>query len=199
MYNNKIKIKEFINSGTPKANLTKIILCAISISAIPLIVVGAGAMGNAVQIFRQFNTNKKYTNKKISDTFTYLRRNKLIEYVSDKNGITTVKITNKGNVKLKSYSIDFVKISNPKKWDGKWRMVMFDLPIRYSKARDSLRLKLKQLGFVQFQKSVWIYPYPCFDEILFIADYYKVGNYVEIMTVTDINNDIKFKKHFRLI
>jgi DNA-binding transcriptional regulator PaaX len=101
-------------------------------------------------------------------------------------------------MKLKSFSIDLMRINKPKKWDGKWRVVMFDLPVRFSKARHFLRFKIKQLGFVQFQKSVWIYPYPCTDEILFIAEYYKVRKYIEMMTVLEISDEKTLKERFDL-
>ena len=127
-----------------------------------------------------------------------LHKRKLIEYISDKKGVITVRITTKGESVLRLFSIDLIKIQKPKQWDHKWRIVMFDLPIKYTKARDSLRLKLKQLGFVQFQKSVWIYPYPCFDEILFITDYYKIGKYVEVLEVLNLLHEEKFKKLFNL-
>ena len=127
-----------------------------------------------------------------------LRRQKLIEYVSDKNGVTIVRITMKGVTRLKKFTIDFIKISKPKNWNGKWQLVMFDLPIRFTKSRNSLRFKLKQLGFIQFQKSVWIYPYPCLDEILFITNYYKIDKYVEVLEVSNLLHEEKFKRAFNL-
>jgi len=190
--------KEFLESGTTKANITKVALITIVLGALPFIALGGVAMGNAVQIFKMFDKNKKYKDKQIRNAITSLHRYKLIEYVSEKNGITIVKITKKGETKLKSFSIDLMKINKPKKWDGKWRVVMFDLPVRFSKARHSLRLKLKQLGFVQFQKSVWVYPYPCTDEILFIAEYYKVRKYIDMMTVLEISNEKNLKEKFDL-
>jgi hypothetical protein len=47
--------------------------------------------------------------------------------------------------------IDDIEIKNPKKWDGKWHLAMYDFPIRFKKARNAFRFKLKQLGFFQFQ------------------------------------------------
>lgn len=190
--------KDFLESGTIKANITKVALITIVLGTLPFVTLGGVAMGNAVQIFKMFDKNKKYKDKQIQNAIANLHRYKLIEYVSEKNGITTVKITKKGEVKLKSFSIDLMKINKPKKWDGKWRVVMFDLPVRFSKARHSLRLKLKQLGFVQFQKSVWIYPYPCTDEILFIAEYYKVRKYIDMMTVLEISDEKNLKERFDL-
>jgi phenylacetic acid degradation operon negative regulatory protein len=158
----------------------------------------AAGMGNAVQIFSMFKKSKKYSKSQIKSAMNNLRRQKLIEYVSDKNGVTIVRITMKGVTRLKKFTIDFIKISKPKNWNGKWQLVMFDLPIRFTKSRNSLRFKLKQLGFIQFQKSVWIYPYPCLDEILFITNYYKIDKYVEVLEVSNLLHEEKFKRAFNL-
>jgi len=42
------------------------------------------------------------------------------------------------------------------KWDGKWRLITFDLPSHDSKARFRLRERLKMLRFGKLQGSVWI-------------------------------------------
>ena len=108
------------------------------------------------------------------------------------------KITKKGETKLRAFSIDLMEIKKPKKWDGKWRLVMFDIPMRFTKGREALRYHLKDLNFFQFQKSAWIYPYPCEDEIIFIADFFGVGKYVEVLTAERLLNEEKLKKHFNL-
>ncbi len=55
--------------------------------------------------------------------------------------------------------LEFKTIS-PQKWDGKWRIIIFDVPERYKRRRDFLREKLQELGFEQLQESVWIFPFP---------------------------------------
>ena len=75
---------------------------------------------------------------------------------------------------------------------------MFDIPMRFTKGREALRYHLKKLNFFQFQKSAWIYPYPCEDEIIFIADFFGLGKHVEILTVESILRDKKVKKYFHL-
>ena len=156
-------------------------------------------MGNAVQVFKMFDSSKRYSKTQIRSAIDGLKYQKLIEYVSDKNGKTIVKITKKGETRLRAFDIELMKIKKPKKWDGKWRLVMFDIPMRFNKGRESLRFHLKQLNFFQFQKSAWIYPYPCEDEIIFIADFFKVGKYMEVLTVENILRDEKIKRHFQLI
>lgn len=192
------RLKDFLNSGTPNAKVTQVVLCVLAIASMPALIFIAAAMGNAVQIFGQFKTAKRFNKKQIRSSINHLRRQKLIEYVADKNGKTIVKITKKGEVRLRAFDIDLIEIKKPKKWDGKWRLVMFDIPMRFTKGREALRYHLKELGFFQFQKSAWIYPYPCEDEIIFVADFHGVGKYVEILTVESILRDEKIKRHFSL-
>lgn len=192
------KLKEFLDSGTPKAKVTKVALCLLAVASLPVLVFMAAAMGNAVQVFGQFKTSKHFSKKQITDSFVYLRRQKLIEYMSEKNGKTIVRITKKGETKLRAFTIDLIKIKKPGIWDRKWRLVMFDIPMRFTKGREALRYHLKELNFFQFQKSAWIYPYPCEDEIIFVADFFGVGKYVEILVVESVLRDEKLKKHFHL-
>jgi len=94
-----------------------------------------------------------------------------------------------------------LKIAKPKKWDGKWRVFIFDIPSYpkiYNKAREALRDKIKTLGFFQLQKSVWVYPYECEDEILFLAEIYNVQKFIEILTVDKMLYGEKLKKEFKL-
>ena len=188
--------KKFINNDSKSGKIAHVVLIAITISALPFIATGGVALGNVVQLLKI--SKRKYSKKQFDNSIHLLHRQKLIEFVKSNGGVTTVRITQKGESRLRSFSLELLEIKKPKKWDGKWRMVMFDLPVRYTKVRDALRFQLKKLGFVQFQKSVWLYPYPCFEEILYVSEYYKVGKYVEVMTVEEIHNDKKLRQVFQL-
>lgn len=192
------KLRDYLDSGTTKAKIATVALSVLAVASIPLLIIGAGVMGNAVQVFHSFNKSKKYSNKQLSSAIYDMKRQKLIEYIRDQDGKTIVKITKKGKARLRAFSIELMEIPKPKKWDGKWRLVMFDIPMRFTKGREALRYHLKNLNFFQFQKSAWIYPYPCEDEILFIADFFGVGKFVEILTIESILRDEKIKRHFHL-
>ena len=45
-------------------------------------------------------------------------------------------------------------------WDGKWRVILFDLPEEERASRDLLRTKLRVSGWGCLQRSVWISPDP---------------------------------------
>ncbi len=192
------RIKDFLNSDTTGVKIAMVALCVLALASVPVLVLGAGAMGNALQCFKMFKGSSKYSKKQIQSAVESMKHQKLIEYVADKNGKTVVQITKKGQVKLRTFDIELMKIHTPKKWDGKWRLVMFDIPMRFTKGREALRYHLKELNFFQFQKSAWIYPFPCEDEIIFIADFFGVGKYVEVLTVESILRDDKLKKYFHL-
>lgn len=74
---------------------------------------------------------------------------------------------------------------------------MFDIPHEAKLIRDSFRRKLKNIGFVAFQKSIWIYPYPCENEIDFVTEYLKIGKYLTLLTVR-IENDLPLREKFNL-
>ncbi|MEK7071540.1 MAG: hypothetical protein AAB943_01225 [Patescibacteria group bacterium] len=196
---NLSRIRKFLDSGTKKAQIAQVTLCVLAVASIPVLVLVAAAMGNAVQIFRQFKRSKHFSKEQIRNSINHLHQQKLIEYISDQNGKIIVKITKKGEIKLRTFNIELMEIEKPKKWDGKWRLVMFDIPMRFTKGRESLRYHLKELNFFQFQKSAWIYPYPCEDEIIFIADFFGVGKFVEILVVDGMLRDEKVKKYFKLV
>lgn len=90
-----------------------------------------------------------------------------------------------------------MKIQEPKHWDGKWRMVLFDIPSSMKKLRDNFRFHLKRLGFYQYQKSVFIHPYPCQEEIDFLLELYSARRYVRQLVVSEIDNDLHLKKIFK--
>ena len=46
-----------------------------------------------------------------------------------------------------------------KKWDGRWRLVFYDIDEKSKRTRDRLQKKLKELGFGMIQKSVYLTPF----------------------------------------
>ncbi len=171
------KLNKIINSGKGGLNLTQSLLCDIALG-------------------KNFSPDF-YKDRKVTQAFNGLRRYKFVRHVKEKDkGFYS--LTAKGEAKLHTIIIDDIEVKQPKSWDGKWHLVMYDLPIRFKKARNAFRWKLKDLGFFQFQKSAWIYPYPCEGEILFVADFFGVSKHIEILEVDKILHAGKIKFHFNL-
>ena len=97
------------------------------------------------------------------------------------------------------YDFNKMKIKIPNKWDGLWRMVIFDIPEDRRKVRNAINFKLKDLGFVSLQKSVFVYPYECRNGIDFVGEFFYARKYIRYIEVRDIDNDKKLKKKFCLL
>lgn len=86
-----------------------------------------------------------------------------------------------------------------KKWDKKWRIVIFDIPEQFKHARRIFRSKLKVLGFRMVQKSVFICPFPCEKEINFLSQYLKIIPYVDVITAISAGDkEEEFKKYYEI-
>jgi len=125
-------------------------------------------------------------------------KSKLTKKTKNKDGSTTITITDKGKLKALTYKFNEMQIDK-KEWDGKWRLVFFDVPERIRWGRDALRLKVKKLGFYEIQKSVFIFPYDCEDEINFIIEFFKIRKYARFGVLESIDDDKNLKEKFGLV
>jgi DNA-binding transcriptional regulator PaaX len=91
-----------------------------------------------------------------------------------------------------------MKIKEQGQWDGRWRIVFFDIPEKRRKARDALRDKLRDLGFYELQKSVFVHPFPCRDEIDFVVEFLKIRPFVRYAEMIEPTNEAELKIYFDL-
>ncbi len=143
--------------------------------------------------YSQKNKNARF---KIRKTFEELKRARLIKSVEMPDGSLKIILTENGKKFILQYNIDKIKINKPLKWDGLWRFVIFDIPNSFSRERSHFRLKLRSTGFYQLQKSVWIYPYPCKNEIDFISEHFRISPYIRLVEVSNFEGSGDAKDHF---
>lgn len=129
-----------------------------------------------------------------------IRHMKDYGYISTKGKSDQITITllEAGREKALKYSIDDIHIEKPVVWDKKWRLVMFDIPEDNRLARRVFKEKLDELGFALLQKSVYIYPYPCHNELDFIRTLYNVTNSVKLLVADKIEDEEQLRKRFDL-
>jgi len=181
-----------------------ILLCLFTVGAI---MVAATSPFFLINIAREIKRNKKYIKKeirkklderKIAKALERLKRNKVI-ILSEKYGKFKIELTEKGKRIVKEIQLGDMKIEKPDAWDKKWRTVIFDIPDKKRRARDTLREKLQEMNFYPLQKSVWVCPYPCQKEIQFLCEFFEITPYVNIIIAESIYNDIKLRKYFKLL
>jgi len=130
---------------------------------------------NVLQIFKPLLNDGRHTSQYpqtyINRALRRLRAQGLIELV---RGGGFYQLTPGGEELLSRYRLRHVTIPKPKKWDKRWRLVVFDVREKIKYLRDYARETLEQLGFVRLQDSVWIYPYECAEVIELMRTSYRL-------------------------
>lgn len=73
-----------------------------------------------------------------------------------------------------------------RKWDRKWRVIIFDIPQELHNVRTKFRKKLQSFGFYMLQKSVFVFPYNCEGDLGDIAQELKISDYIDIIVAENI-------------
>ena len=82
------------------------------------------------------------------------------------------------------------------RWDGKWRVVVFDIPEKYRHLRNNVRSILKRAGFVQLQQSVWVFPFDCEELTELIKTESNLSPFILYGVLEKIEGEAKLKKAF---
>lgn len=126
----------------------------VTVMGLAVVLVAMPGFGLVLKDFADWhkkqNRNRQYLVRK---SFEKLRRERLIEMKETKNG-TLVVLTENGKKKVLQFNLEDLKTLPQEKWDGKWRMIIFDIPENLKRARHSLRNKFKEWNFYPLQKSV---------------------------------------------
>lgn len=128
-----------------------------------------------------------------------LYKARLIDAKDNEDGSTTITLTNKGKKRALTYNIKTIQVTEMKKWDKKWRIVLFDIPEPRKKARDALARTFKNAGFYKFQKSVFVHPFECKNEVDFVIEFFNLRPHVRYVIAEHIDNELHLKQHFGLI
>ncbi len=137
----------------------------------------------------------KYQTKGV---LTRLRMKGEIEF-EERDGKRCVRLTERGEEML-ALEQQRMGLANakPRKWDHRYRLVMFDVPERRKKIRERLRFEMREIGFLRIQDSAWVYPYDCEEFIALLKADLHIGKDVLYAVVEEIENDGWIRKHFGL-
>lgn len=147
-----------------------------------------------------YHTFCNHKSKNAFNTSIYRLKKRGLITIDKKN--QNLCLTKKGNTQAMSAnfylkSLIFTRSQNKKeKWDGRWRIIIFDIPEKLRNLRDGLRSLISEIGFVEFQKSVWIYPYKVPDFIIESLNDTKIKKYARFLLVNEIDYDNDLKRKF---
>ncbi len=171
-----------------------------------LLLLEAGvALGATRSLSRQGYILKKLHRewKKINKDYLWrvikeFNHDRLVEYHEHADGSISIVLTEEGKNRALKFNVDSLAIPKPVIWDRRWRLVFFDVPEKKRRGRDALRLKLRELGFYEWQKSVFVHPYPCRDQIDFIVEFFELRPFVRYGDLINPTNEAELKLHFHL-
>jgi len=146
---------------------------------------------------KDFREWEKFNQARLHFILKRLRRQKIIRVI-EKDGYREVQLTERGKMRILKYKIEEMAITVPKRWDRKWRLVIYDITKFKRRQQDAFRRMLKKLKMLQLQKSVYLTPYSCKNEVEFLREYFEVGEGVLYITAEHIENQKAYEKYFGL-
>ncbi|MDP1690072.1 MAG: CRISPR-associated endonuclease Cas2 [bacterium] len=142
--------------------------------------------------------NRTQLYRRITQGISRLEQNGLVT-VSGEYAKRRVKITEKGLALMEKIEFGEYTIPEPAFWDGKWRVLIFDINERRRRVRTQLRRLLDGAGFVRIQDSVWVYPYACDEFVSLVRAHLKSGvGEIRFFVAEALESDKGLREHFRL-
>jgi len=171
----------------------RILIAAVAGGAIATVCV---LPGMAV-LFKMFNAQGTKERYRVKQAIAAMERKGYV-IRSVVKGAEKLVVTEKGKYWIRPYTAPDVHIKRPKKWDKKWRVLTFDIPESKKKVRHEISLKIKDMGMVAIQDSVFISPFPCKKEIDQLVEYYAVKECFVYMEADTIESREDLIKKFKL-
>lgn len=162
--------------------ITGVVVASIAIPNLPM------ALGAAYKQWK--NVNRKDLGRIIKR----LQKQEMLEIQEDHGKIRFI-ITERGKRRLLEYDFENLELKT-KKRDGKWRLIIFDIPEDKKKNRDAFSKKLRELGCIRLQDSVYASAFPCKNEIDFMCHFLGISDFVTLASLDKIERgeELIFKK-----
>ncbi|MDO8560935.1 MAG: hypothetical protein Q7R91_01830 [bacterium] len=141
---------------------------------------------------------KSFNKKSLYSALGKLYQDKLISIVETLDGVTEITILDDGR-RVAEENLAYEIISRPLHWDKKWRLVFFDIPEDKKNVREAFRYHLKRLGFKEFHKSTFIFPFSCSNEIDKLGARFNITPYIRMATAESVDGEFELKKYFGLV
>ena len=184
--------------GETKLPMRTIALRTLAVTGMISVGLVAPKMLKLMDHFDKGAKRRKNLYNNIRITLWRLERDGLIKTFGEP-GRRSVELTAKGQQIVDSVFAAEYQIPEPILWDGRWRIVMFDLSERRKKARDTLRRLLSNAGFVRLQDSVWVHPYPCDEFIELVRAHLRSGTgELQYFVAEALESDKALRTHFEL-
>jgi len=192
----KGKIKYYLKK--PKSEIIKDLVFWLAVSG--GIVIAASSPFFVQRLLQKLSAKQKktYNAQSFRNAFYRLKREGYLN-VQTSNHQIYISLTPEGRKKAGRFQVNHLTIARPAQWDGKWRVIVFDVKHKQRIKREALRGFIKRLGFSQLQKSVWVHPYDCRPEVELLKEFFGfTTRELNFLLVDQIEDDERLQEVFKL-
>ncbi|OGG72563.1 CRISPR-associated endonuclease Cas2 [Candidatus Kaiserbacteria bacterium RIFCSPLOWO2_01_FULL_53_17] len=190
--------KGYLFDDTPRGILEALAVVGgvtLALSVSPTLFVALAAIG---YVFRAEDRSRR---KKLQAAFQYLTRKRYVRRRTQGKKVV-FELTKRGHAHI-IHHLDrrslAAPIERPATWDGRWRLILFDIPAEERTKRNAFRSFIRQIGAIMLQKSVWVYPFDCSERIDLLRRVFDLSHTeLRLVIATSIGADASVRTHFDL-
>lgn len=178
--------------------MKNLLLRSIAVTGVISVALIAPKMTRLLKELDRPAKNRTRLYQRITQGLNRLEQNGLITVIG-KYAERRVEITEKCRKVIEQIEFGEYVIPEPAFWDGKWRVLIFDIREKRRRVRTQLRRLLQGAGFVRVQDSVWVYPYPCDEFVSLVRAHLRSGvGEVRVFVAEALESDKDLREHFKL-
>lgn len=193
--NNRVRRRDLLDIRSGKELLVALLLGG---GVFAIMGTAPWLLAGTIPLALAFKDSRK-NRRKASYSFWYAKKRKYLS-VRQHHGKMQIALTERGRRIAEEHLLRMrAAKATSTKWDRKWRLILFDVPMEDHQKRNALRYLLRRLGAIKLQQSVWIYTHDCSEEISFFQEFFGLGSaHIRVVVTEDIGDDRVFRKHFNL-
>lgn len=193
-YNKKTSLESEAKKRRRKTNLENIVFSTLAVTGMVTFSVMAP---NAARLLKNVDTDwisKRDPRQRLYECMARMRRKGLVRFDEKTRRYA---LTEKGRGAANGVSGE-EPLPLPKRWDGRWRIVMFDIAEKHKPLRRHIARLVSQLGFYRLQDSVWVHPSDCEEVIALMKLERHMGTELRYVIADAIEYDKPLREHFGL-
>lgn len=176
----------------PAAVLTLRVIAAVGVIACIAVAPGLGI------VFKRYGIKRRLQgNSYVPTILSRLKKKGLVRFEGE-GSKRHVAITDAGRGYLMTKRASLTKRKQTRRWDGYWRIVMFDIPESQKNRRDALRRELMSVGFKKLQRSIWVSPDECEEYVKLLKADRHIGKCLLYLKTKDIEYGSSLRKYFAI-
>jgi hypothetical protein len=194
--NHKDKIDPKVKDILVLLGAGSFLAASVVFPGLPLIAKGFIKSGTEDEKWKKQKDWDKYNLWRLKQVLKRMHTSKYIEVI-EKDDVPIVRISEKGKQRLLQYDVESFSLDKSS-WDGKWRLIVYDVVSAKRQNSEQFRRAINKLNLLKLQKSVYLTPFRCEEQIEYLRALYDIGNEVLILKVGSIENESAYRRYFGL-